>query len=166
MFSRENAHSLRDGSEMLGLIGEISRMAMSSWQPISSEILGFRYPSGAGSAFPRPEWPPSILARAPGILRMGPPAHGKRENRWPRLAPCHYGCGGQGSSRWGAPCAGACPLGPRGDGLWVLRRDPIGPAPFTLLFCNGECPEKPCLSGIAEILIIGANNYYNNEYAL
>jgi len=82
------------------------------------------------------------------------------------LAPCHYGCGGQGSSRWGAPCAGTCPLGPRDDWLWILRRDPLSPATFILLFCNSECPEKPCLSGIAAILIIGGNYYNINEYAL
>ena len=66
----------------------------------------------------------------------GPALPWENEESVATLAPCHYGCGGQGSSRWGAPCAGTCSLGPRGDWLWVLRREPISPAPSISMFCN------------------------------
>ena len=109
---------------MLGLALEISRIAMSSWQPIPSEILGFRCPSGAGSAFPRPDWPLSILLRAPGILKMGPPSHGKRENRWPR---------------WRLNITAAAARAPRDGARPVLEHVPWGPA---MIGCGsyGEIP--------------------------
>jgi hypothetical protein len=112
MFSQENAHSLRYGSEMLGLILEISKIAMSSWQPISSEILGFRCPSGAASAFPMPKWPSAILLRAPVILEMGKPSHGKRENRWPRWRPVITAAVARAPRDGARPVLGHVPWGP------------------------------------------------------
>ena len=140
MVSRENAHSLRWGSEMLGLALEISRIAMSSWQPRSSEILGFRCPSGAASAFPLPEWPPATLRRAPAFLEMGPPAHEKRENRWPR---------------WRPVITAAAARAPRDGARPVLEHVPWGPA---MIGCEsyGEIPSvlppSSSCSAIADVL--------------
>ena len=100
---------------------------MSSWQPISSEILGFRCPSGAASAFPMPDWPPSILARAPAFLEMGPPCPGKMGNRWPR---------------WRLDITAAAARDPRDGARPVLEHVAWGPA---VIGCGsyGENPSVP-----------------------
>ena len=147
---------------------------MGSWQSIPSEILRLRCPSGAASAFPRPDWPLSILLRAPGILKMGPPSHGKRENRWPRWRLNITAAAARAPRDGARPVLGHVPWGPA-----MIGYESYGEIPSVLppssscsaladVLKNHAFPGSPKYNKSVPIIIIKTNMHYNiynyNDY--